>query len=105
VTGNTIGALLRERIFPPLRLQGTSFPSTARLPQPFWNGYPDKDVSGGFNTTVAYLPKEKSTVVVLTNTDAEAFDSRAGEPALPAPVISSALAKVITPSNVPTGTH
>jgi D-alanyl-D-alanine carboxypeptidase len=185
VTGETIGALLRERIFAPLRLKGTSFPSTATLPKPFWDGYTEQHAKGptlrnstawsptfagaagqmvstlpdlhrwaialgtgslisvaaqqqrlkpnpasvaggraylfclgrdhgwlthtgdipGFNTTVSYLPKKKAAVVVLTNTDAETFDAAAGEPALPAPVILSALAKVVTPGNVPTGTH
>jgi D-alanyl-D-alanine carboxypeptidase len=185
VTGKTIGALLRERMFAPLGLKATSFPSTSSLPRPFWNGYTEQDANGstlldstdwspsfagaagqivstlpdlhrwavalgtgslisaaaqqqrlkpnpasaaggraylfclgrdhgwlthtgdipGFNTTVSYLPKAKAAVVVLTNTDAEAEDAQAREPALPAPVIFSALAKVITPGNVPTGTH
>jgi D-alanyl-D-alanine carboxypeptidase len=185
VTGKTIGALLRERIFAPLKLKGTSFPSTARLPKPFWNGYTDQSATGpgpmrdstdwsptfawaagaivstlpdlhrwavamgtgsllspaeqaqrlkpnphsaadgraylfclgrdhgwlthtgdipGYNSTVAYLPKAKATVVVLADTDAEADDAT-GEPALPAPAIFSALAQVVTPGNVPTGTH
>jgi D-alanyl-D-alanine carboxypeptidase len=177
--------LLRERIFAPLRLRGTSFPATSLLPKPFWNGYTDQNVQGsalrdatdwsptfagaagqvistlpdlhrwtvalgtgsllspatqaqrlkpnpasvaggraylfclgrdhgwlthtgdipGFNTTIAYLPQRKATVVVLIDTDAEAVDGQKGEPALPAPVIFSALAKVVTPGNVPTGTH
>lgn len=186
VTGKTIGALLRERIFAPLKLRGTSFPATAKLPKPFWNGYTDQTANGpgplrdstdwspsfagaagamistlpdlhrwavamgtgsllspalqaqrlkpnphsvaggraylfclgrdhgwlahtgdipGYNSTVAYLPKAKATIVVLTNTDAEATDPAAGEPALPAPFIFSALAKVVAPGNVPTGTH
>jgi D-alanyl-D-alanine carboxypeptidase len=185
VTGKTIGALLHERLFAPLGLTGTSFPSTSQLPRPFWNGYTEQEANGstmrnstnwsptlagaagqivstlpdlhrwavalgtgslistaaqqqrlkpnpasaaggraylfclgrdhgwlthtgdipGFNTTVSYLPKAKAAVVVLTNTDAEAEDAQAGEPALPAPVILSALAKVITPGNVPSGTH
>jgi len=186
VTGKSIGALLRERIFAPLKLKGTSFPTTSKLPSPFWNGYTDQSVNGngplrnstnwsptfawaagaivstlpdlhrwavamgtgsllspamqkqrlkpnphsvaggraylfclgsdhgwlthtgdipGYNSTVAYLPKAKATIVVLTDTDAEANDPAAGEPALPAPFIFSALAKVLTPGNVPTGTH
>lgn len=186
VTGKSIGALLRERIFAPLKLKATSFATTTKLAKPFWNGYTDQSAAGpgpiqdsthwspsfawaagaivsnlpdlhrwavamgtgsllspamqkqrlkpnphsvaggraylfclgrdhgwlahtgdipGYNTTVAYLPKAKATVVVLTNTDAEAIDPAAGEPALPAPFIFSALAKVITPGNVPTGTH
>ncbi len=186
VTGKPIGALLRERIFAPLKLKGTSFPSTSKLPRPFWDGYTDQSENGdgplrnstdwspsfawaagaivstlpdlhrwtvamgtgsllspamqkqrlkpnphsaaggraylfclgrdhgwlthtgdipGYNSTVAYLPKAKATVVVLTDTDAEANDPAAGEPALPAPFIFSALAKVLTPGNVPTGTH
>jgi D-alanyl-D-alanine carboxypeptidase len=186
VTGKSIGTLLRERIFVPLNLKGTSFPSTSKLAAPFWNGYTDQSINGpgplhdstdwsptfawaagaivstlpdlhrwavamgtgsllspveqaerlkpnphsvaggraylfclgrdhgwlthtgdipGYNSTVAYLPKAKATVVVLTNTDAEADDPAAGEDALPAPFIFSALAKVVTPGNVPTGTH
>lgn len=185
VTGKSVGTLLRERIFAPLRLRGTSFPATSLLPKPFWNGYTDQNVQGsalrdatdwsptfagaagqvistlpdlhrwtvalgtgsllspatqaqrlkpnpasvaggraylfclgrdhgwlthtgdipGFNTTIAYLPQRKATVVALIDTDAEAVDGQKGEPALPAPVIFSALAKVVTPGNVPTGTH
>jgi D-alanyl-D-alanine carboxypeptidase len=185
VTGKSIGTLLRERIFAPLQLRATSFPSTSLLPKPFWNGYTSQDAQGstlrdttgwsptfagaagqmistlpdlhrwaiglgtgsllspaiqaqrlqpnpasaaggraylfclgrdhgwlthtgdipGFNSTVSYLPRRKAAIVVLTNTDAEAFDAKAGEPSLPAPFILSALAKVVTPANVPSGTH
>jgi len=53
----------------------------------------------GYNTTVAYLPKMKATIVVLANTDIEA------EEALPTPKLFTALAEVISPGNVPSGTH
>lgn len=179
VTGKSVGTLLRERIFQPLDLQGTSLPATTKLPVPFWNGYTDQNLEGtkvrdsthwspslagaagamistlpdlhrwvialgtgsllspaiqkqrlkpnpysvaegreylfclgrdhgwlshtgdipGYNTTVAYLPKKKAAIVVMTNTDIEA------EEALPTPKLFTALAEVITPGNVPTGTH
>ncbi|HKZ14388.1 MAG TPA: serine hydrolase domain-containing protein [Solirubrobacterales bacterium] len=179
VTGKSIATLLRERIFRPLALKGTSFPTTTKLPAPFWNGYTDQNVEGtkvrdstnwsptfagaagqivstvpdlhrwaialgtgsliskgaqqqrlkpnpasvdegreylfclgrdhgwlihtgdipGYNTTVAYLPKKKAVIVVAANTDIEA------EGDLPTPVLTSALAEVISPGNVPTGTH
>lgn len=53
----------------------------------------------GYNTTVAYLPKKKAVIVVMANTDIEAGGD------LPTPVLTSALAAVISPGNVPTGTH
>ena len=179
VTGKSIATLLRERIFRPLALKGTSFPTTTKLPAPFWNGYTDQNVEGtkvrdstnwsptfagaagqivstvpdlhrwaialgtgsliskgaqqqrlkpnpasvdegreylfclgrdhgwlihtgdipGYNTTVAYLPKKKAVIVVAANTDIEA------EGDLPTPVLTSALAEVISPGNVPSGTH
>lgn len=179
VTGKSIAALLRERIFQPLKLKGTSFPTTTKIPTPFWNGYTDQNVEGtkvrdsthwnptfagaagqvistlpdlhrwaialgtgsliskgaqqqrlkpnpysvgegraylfclgndhgwllhtgdipGYNTTIGYLPKKKAVIVVMANTDIEA------EGGLPTPAITSALAEVITPGNVPTGTH
>jgi D-alanyl-D-alanine carboxypeptidase len=179
VTGKSIGALLRERIFKPLKLKGTSFPTNTKLPTPFWNGYTDQNLNGtkvrdsthwspslagpagaivstlpdlhrwaialgtgsliskgaqrqrlkanpfsvaegreylfclgrdhgwllhtgdipGYNTTVGYLPKKKAVIVVMTNSDIEAGGD------LPTPVLTSALAEVISPGNVPTGTH
>lgn len=179
VTGKPIGRVLRERIFAPLKLRGTSYPTTSRLPAPFWNGYTNQNESGfrvrdstrwsptfagaagqaistlpdlhrwavalgtgsllspgvqrerlkpnpasaaggrqydfclgrdhgwlthvgdipGYNSQIAYLPKLRATIVVLVNTDIET------QQALPAPLITSALAAVIAPSNVPTGTH
>ena len=179
VTGKSIGTLLRERIFMPLKLKGTSFPTDTKLPTPFWNGYTDQNVEGtkvrdsthwspslagpaggivstlpdlhrwaialgtgsliskgaqqqrlkpnpfsvaegreylfclgrdhgwllhtgdipGYNTTVGYLPKKKAVIVVETNSDMEAGGD------LPTPVLTSALAEVISPGNVPTGTH
>jgi D-alanyl-D-alanine carboxypeptidase len=53
----------------------------------------------GYNTTVAYLPKQKAVIVVVANTDIEA------EEALPTPKLFTALAEVISPGNVPSGTH
>jgi D-alanyl-D-alanine carboxypeptidase len=50
-----------------------------------------------FNSQLAYFPKQDITIVVLANSDM----SVAGSTATPAPVIFSALAKVVTPSNVP----
>lgn len=179
VTGKSIGTLLRERIFQPLKLKGTSFPTNTQLPTPFWNGYTDQNLEGtkirdsthwspslagpagaivstlpdlhrwaialgtgsliskgaqqqrlkpnpfsvaegreylfclgrdhgwllhtgdipGYNTTVGYLPKKKAVIVVMTNTDIEAGGD------LPTPVLTSALAEVISPGNVPSGTH
>jgi D-alanyl-D-alanine carboxypeptidase len=179
VTGKSIATLLRERIFGPLALKGTSFPSTAKIPTPFWNGYTDQNVEGnkvrdsthwsptfagaagqvistlpdlhrwaialgtgsliskgaqqqrlkpnpysvgegreylfclgndhgwllhtgdipGYNTTIGYLPKTKAVIVVMANTDIEA------EGDLPTPKITTALAEVISPGNVPSGTH
>jgi D-alanyl-D-alanine carboxypeptidase len=179
VTGKTIATLLRERIFKPLALKGTSFPLTTKLATPFWNGYTDQNVEGtkvrdsthwsptfaggagevistlpdlhrwalalgtgsliskgaqqqrlranpasaaegraylfclgrdhgwlthtgdipGYNTTIAYLPQKKAVIVVMANTDIEA------EEALPTPKLFTALAEVISPRNVPSGTH
>jgi D-alanyl-D-alanine carboxypeptidase len=179
VTGESIATLLRKRIFGPLNLKGTSFPSTTKIPTPFWNGYTDQNVEGtkvrdsthwsptfagaagqvistlpdlhrwaialgtgsliskgaqqqrlkpnpysvgegreylfclgddhgwllhtgdipGYNTTIGYLPKKKAVIVVMANTDIEAENS------LPTPAVTTALAEVITPGNVPSGTH
>jgi D-alanyl-D-alanine carboxypeptidase len=179
VTGKSIGTLLRERIFAPLALKGTSFPTTSKIPAPFWNGYTDQNVEGtkirdsthwsptfagaagqvistlpdlhrwaialgtgsliskgaqrqrlkpnpfskgegreylfclgndhgwllhtgdipGYNTTIGYLPKKKAVIVVMANTDIEAGGD------LPTPALTTALAEVISPGNVPTGTH
>jgi D-alanyl-D-alanine carboxypeptidase len=179
VTGKSIATLLRERIFKPLKLKGTSFPTNTKLATPFWNGYTDQNLEGtkvrdsthwspslagpagaivstlpdlhrwaialgtgsliskgaqkqrlkpnpfsvaegreylfclgrdhgwllhtgdipGYNTTVGYLPKKKAVIVVMTNSDIEAGGD------LPTPVLTSALAEVISPGNVPSGTH
>lgn len=179
VTGKSIGTLLRERIFQPLKLKGTSFPTTTKIPAPFWNGYTNQNVEGtkvrdsthwsptfagaagqvistlpdlhrwaialgtgsliskgaqqqrlkpnpfsadegreylfclgddhgwllhtgdipGYNTTIGYLPKIKAVIVVMANTDIEADGD------LPTPALTTALAEVISPGNVPTGTH
>lgn len=179
VTGESIGTLLRKRIFERLNLEGTSFPTTNRIPAPSWQGYTDQNVEGtevrdstnwsptfaggagqvistlpdlhrwaialgtgsliskaaqrqrlkpnpysvgegreylfclgrdhgwllhtgdipGYNTTIGYLPKKKAVIVVMANTDIEAGGD------LPTPAITGALAQVISPANVPTGTH
>ena len=39
VTGHTIGAELKRRIFQPLRLRNTSYPTTSGLPSPYAHGY------------------------------------------------------------------
>ena len=46
VTGKSIATLPRERIFKPLALKQTSFPTTAALPAPFWNGYTTQGAEG-----------------------------------------------------------
>jgi D-alanyl-D-alanine carboxypeptidase len=51
----------------------------------------------GFNSQLAYFPKDDITLIVLANSDMSA----AGSTATPAPVIFTELAKVLTPSNVP----
>jgi D-alanyl-D-alanine carboxypeptidase len=51
-TGNTLGRELSRRIFQPLHLRATSFPTTARMPSPHAHGYliikkpPATDVTG-----------------------------------------------------------
>jgi D-alanyl-D-alanine carboxypeptidase len=178
VTGEPIARVMKKRIFDPLKMRETSYPSTTRLPAPYWRGYTDQNVTGtavrdathwsptaegaagqivstladmrrytralgtgsllrpatqrarlqpnlasqaggraylfalgidhgwlshtgevpGFNTQVAYLPRKKATIVVLTNTDIP--NPNGGSPA---PAILSALAKVVSPRNVPAG--
>jgi len=56
----------------------------------------DGDIPG-YNTQIAYLPKLKATIVVMANAD---IAGSTGSP--PAPVMFSALARVISPKNVPT---
>jgi D-alanyl-D-alanine carboxypeptidase len=51
----------------------------------------------GFNSQLAYFPKRDATIIVMVNSDM----SQPGSTATPAPIIFSALAKVVTPSNVP----
>jgi D-alanyl-D-alanine carboxypeptidase len=51
----------------------------------------------GFNAQLAHFPKGDITIVVLANSDV----SVSGSTATPAPVIFSALAGVVTPSNIP----
>ena len=51
-TGHTLGSELNRRIFQPLHLSATSFPTTARMPSPHAHGYlviekpPASDVTG-----------------------------------------------------------
>jgi D-alanyl-D-alanine carboxypeptidase len=56
----------------------------------------DGDIPG-FNSQLAYFPKDDITLIVLANSDM----SVAGSTATAAPVIFTELAKVLTPSNVP----
>lgn len=51
----------------------------------------------GYNSQIAYFPKRDVTVVVLTNADLAGADGTA------APAIFRALAKVLTPGNLPRG--
>jgi D-alanyl-D-alanine carboxypeptidase len=51
----------------------------------------------GFNSQLAYFPEEDITLIVLANSDMSAT----GSTATPAPVIFTALTKVLTPTNVP----
>jgi D-alanyl-D-alanine carboxypeptidase len=53
----------------------------------------------GYNTQIAYLPKKKATIVVLTNTDISNSDGSS-----PAPSLVSPLAAVVAPNHVPSGT-
>jgi D-alanyl-D-alanine carboxypeptidase len=52
LTGKPIGAQLRSRIFPPLHLAATTYPTTPRMPSPYARGYyvfgkpPATDVTG-----------------------------------------------------------
>jgi D-alanyl-D-alanine carboxypeptidase len=39
VTGRSLAAVLRDRVFRPLGMRDTSLPSTSALPRPFANGY------------------------------------------------------------------
>jgi D-alanyl-D-alanine carboxypeptidase len=46
ITGEPLGRVMRKRIFAPLGMKSTSYPSTNRMPAPFWNGYTDQAVTG-----------------------------------------------------------
>lgn len=46
VTGESIGRLLRERIFKPLGMSNTSYPYTTAMPKPYLNGYTNQIASG-----------------------------------------------------------
>jgi D-alanyl-D-alanine carboxypeptidase len=49
----------------------------------------------GYNTAGYYLPEKKATIVVFVNSDVTVVDKN------PAPEIFKALARVVTPGNVP----
>jgi D-alanyl-D-alanine carboxypeptidase len=51
----------------------------------------------GYNTTMYYLPERDATLVVMVNSDIPANG------ATPAPAIFEALARIVTPANVPHG--
>lgn len=51
VTGHTIGAELRGRIFRPLHLDATSYPTTPRMPKPYAHGYFVLGNQRGFDIT------------------------------------------------------
>jgi D-alanyl-D-alanine carboxypeptidase len=51
VTGNSFGAELRSRIFRPLRLDQTSYPTTPRMPTPYAHGYTVLGKQAGFDIT------------------------------------------------------
>jgi D-alanyl-D-alanine carboxypeptidase len=46
VTGRSLGAVLRDRVFKPLGMRDTSLPSTSALPRPFANGYTLATING-----------------------------------------------------------
>lgn len=51
VTGNSFGAELRSRIFQPLHLDQTSYPTTPRMPTPYAHGYTVLGEQAGFDIT------------------------------------------------------
>lgn len=58
VTGQSLAVALRQRVFRPLGLRGTSLPATPRLPRPFAAGYTYQTLNGRlgdatFNTPTA----------------------------------------------------
>ncbi|MGZ4306405.1 MAG: serine hydrolase domain-containing protein [Solirubrobacteraceae bacterium] len=75
VTGRSYGSLLRARIFTPLRLRHTSFPTRVALPRPYLHGYttspgaPPQDVSEALNPSGAWA----SGAIVSTPLDLGAF--------------------------------
>lgn len=75
VTGRSYGSLLRSRVFGPLGLHQTSFPSVVRMPRPFLHGYvtepgaKPKDVSEFLNPSGAWA----SGAIVSTPLDLATF--------------------------------
>jgi D-alanyl-D-alanine carboxypeptidase len=75
VTGRPYRSLLRSRVFGPLGLRHTSFPSTVRLPRPFLHGYitqagsPPQDASESLSPSGAWA----SGAVVSTPLDLGVF--------------------------------
>lgn len=53
----------------------------------------------GYNSIAAYLPEEQAVLVILVNTDTHSLIN--GKPKGPADIIFEAIAKIITPKNVP----
>ena len=51
VTGNTFGSELRSRIFRPLHLDATSYPTTPKMPNPYVHGYFEFGKQSGFDIT------------------------------------------------------
>jgi hypothetical protein len=75
------------------RLEQTTF---GHIPEAFFGrlegAIPD------YNTQVAYLPSLKATIVVIANTDISNANVLN-----PAPAVFQALARIISPNNIPTG--
>lgn len=75
ITGRSYGTLLRSRVFGPLGLRQTSFPSGVRLPRPFLHGYEPlrgkapRDVSESLSPSGAWA----SGAIVSTPLDLGAF--------------------------------
>jgi D-alanyl-D-alanine carboxypeptidase len=75
VTGRSYGSLLRSRVFRPLGLHETSFPTQVRLPRPFLHGYvtapgaAPRDVSESLSPSGAWA----SGAIVSTPLDLGAF--------------------------------
>jgi D-alanyl-D-alanine carboxypeptidase len=75
VTGRSYGSLLRSRVFGPLGLHQTSFPSGVRLPRPFLHGYVTAPGASPEDVTEALSPSAAwaSGAIVSTPLDLGAF--------------------------------